>query len=59
MPVIGQILSIIMVVFIVFFLISIVDFMKRKSKNDEKMIQILTEILERLPETKAGDPPDR
>lgn len=55
----GQILSISFFVFIVFFLINIVDFMKKKSKNDEKIVQLLGEISERLPETKAGEPPTR
>ena len=49
---IAQIASIVFFVLIVFFLINVVDFMKRKSRNDEKMIQTLEKILERLPETK-------
>jgi len=49
---IAQIASIVFFVLIVFFLINVVDFMKRKPRNDEKMIQTLEKILERLPETK-------
>lgn len=53
----AQIVSLIIFVFIVFFIINIVDFMKKKTRNDEKMILTLEKILEKLPETKGGEPP--
>lgn len=48
----AQIVSIISFVFMVFFLINVVDFMKKKTRNDEKLIQILERVLKRLPEEK-------
>jgi len=53
----AQIASLISFFFMVFFLISIVDFMKKKTRNDKKLLQTLEKVLERLPERKEEEPP--
>ena len=47
-----QIVSIILFVFLILFLISIIDFMKRKTKTDEKILQALEKLTEKMPEGK-------
>jgi uncharacterized protein YktB (UPF0637 family) len=48
----AQIISLLFFVSILFFLISIVNFMKAKTRNDEILIRTLEKVLERLPERK-------
>jgi hypothetical protein len=51
----AQIISLIFFVSILFFLISIVNFMKAKTRNDEILIRTLERVLERLPERKKEE----
>lgn len=53
MTALAQLFSLIFFIFIVFFLISILDFMKKKTRNDEILIQMMERVIERLPERKS------
>ncbi len=53
----AQIITIIPVILILFFLISIIDFMKKKTKNDELLINKLDQLLERLTDKKSNEYP--
>lgn len=42
-------------VFIIFFMVSIIDFMKIKTKNDELLISKLDQLIEKFPDNKISD----